>query len=185
MKTWQVVATRTVLDRRWLRVHEQRIGLPHGGEIEEFHLIESPDWVAVLALDEVGRAVLVEQYRHGAGKTSRELPAGVVDAGETPLDAAQRELLEETGHASGDWQPLIAVQTEPARHTTRAHFFFARNARRIAEPAVEPSENIRVCAVSVAELLASVDDGTLFHGVHIGAILTAERRGWLRPSAPE
>ena len=184
MKPWQVRESRTVLDRRWLRIHEQRIDLPHGGEIEEFHLIESPDWVAVLALDEARRVVLVEQYRHGAERTSRELPAGVVDAGETPVEAAQRELLEETGHASDDWRPLISVQTEPARHTTRAHFFFARGARRIADPAVEPSENIRVCTLDVAELLASIEDGTVFHGVHIGAILVAERRGWLNPSAP-
>lgn len=181
MKPWQVLESRTLVERPWLRVDEQRVALPHGGTINEFHLITSPDWVAVLALTEAGRVVLVEQYRHGAAKTSRELPAGVIDPGETPLAAAQRELLEETGHAASadDWQPLITVQTEPARHTTRAHFFFARRAKRVSEPRVDANENIDVHLLTVDELLTSIDEGQLFHGVHVGAILTAERRGWL------
>jgi 8-oxo-dGTP pyrophosphatase MutT (NUDIX family) len=179
MKPWQVLESTTLVERPWLKVEEQRVLLPNGGTINEFHLITGPDWVAVLALTEARRVVLVEQYRHGAARTSRELPAGVIDPGETPLVAAQRELLEETGHAADEWRPLLSVQTEPARHTTRAHFFFASGAKLVSEPRVEPCENIDVHLVTIDELMTSIDDGQLFHGVHIGAILTAERRGWL------
>jgi 8-oxo-dGTP pyrophosphatase MutT (NUDIX family) len=179
MQAWRVLERRMILDRRWLRIEEQRIGLPNGGEIREFHRIESPDWAAVLALTTDSKLVLVEQYRHGAERASRELPAGVVDAGETPLEAARRELLEETGFAAEHWRPLSSVFTEPARHTTRAHFFFATGARRLAEPRVDASESIEVCLLTRPELFAAIDDGSLFHGVHIGAIGTALRRGWL------
>ncbi|MCA9625631.1 MAG: NUDIX hydrolase, partial [Myxococcales bacterium] len=91
---WQILESRAILERRWLTVHEQRVGLPQGGEIEEFHLIEAPSWVAVLA-DAGNHLVLVEQYRHGLGGASLELPAGVIDEGESPEEAARRELREE------------------------------------------------------------------------------------------
>ena len=180
MKHWRVRESRTLLERRWLKVHEQRIDLPHGGEIDEFHLIEAPDWVAVLALTETGDVVMVEQYRHGAARISRELPAGVIDEGESPEEAARRELLEETGYSSIAFRLIIAINTEPSRHTNRAHFFFAEGARLAQEQKLDPSENIRVCLVSPAELLESIETGAFAHGVHIGPILLAVRRGWLR-----
>lgn len=182
MKPWRVLESRTVVDRRWLKVHEHRIGLPHGGEIDEFHLIEAPSWVAILAVTEQDELVLVDQYRHGAQRTSRELPAGVIDEGETPERAAQRELLEETGYASDRWSPLIEVNTEPSRHTTRACFFVALGAKRVREQRLDPSENIAVQLVPAREVLALVEDGTIVHGVHVGALLLAERRGLVRLS---
>jgi 8-oxo-dGTP pyrophosphatase MutT (NUDIX family) len=179
MDPWRIKTSRRLLERRWLVLHEQHVVLPWGGEIDEFHLIESPDWVGVLALTAGRQAVVVEQYRHGLGGKSRELPAGIIDTGETPLDTARRELLEETGYAADDWRAVVSVATEPSRHTNRAHFFFATGARRVAEPQLDSSERIDVTLVSVAELLLDVDEGRITHGVHIGAILLCERRGWL------
>ncbi|MFI5302580.1 MAG: NUDIX hydrolase, partial [Polyangiales bacterium] len=75
MRPWRVTSSRTLIERRWLTVHEQRIELPRGGTIDEFHLIEGPDWAAVIAVTDEGRVVFVDQYRHGIGRGSRELPA--------------------------------------------------------------------------------------------------------------
>jgi 8-oxo-dGTP pyrophosphatase MutT (NUDIX family) len=179
MKRWRVLADQLLLDRRWLRIREQRIALPHGGEIEQYHVIEAPDWAAILALTEQGQVVLVDQYRHGLGDMSRELPAGVIDAQETPAAAALRELREETGFVAEQAEPLLAVCTETARHTARAHFFFARGARGVSRPELDPEENVAVHLLSVAELLSEVDRGAIAHGLHVAAILTAARRGLL------
>jgi 8-oxo-dGTP pyrophosphatase MutT (NUDIX family) len=179
MQPWRVRSSRALLERRWLTVREQEIALPSGAHIDEFHLIEAPDWAAVLALTPAGNVVMVEQYRHGLAGTSRELPAGVIEPGESPVAAAARELREETGYEAERWQPLCTVSTEPSRHTNRAHFFFAEGARRVAEPRGDASEHIEVRLVPPAELCAAVERGAVAHGVHVGAILLAARRGWL------
>ncbi len=176
---WQVLEEKAIVVRRWLEVYEQRIALGHGGVIEAFHLIKGPDWGGVLALTEASEIVLVRQYRHGYGGLSVELPAGVIEEGEEPLAAVQRELLEETGFSADRWQPLLSVQTEPTRHTTRAHFFLATGARRVAEPSLDAAEHLESFVVPAPELLSMLERGEVVHAVHVAAILTAVQRGFL------
>jgi 8-oxo-dGTP pyrophosphatase MutT (NUDIX family) len=177
---WKVLEEKPLVVRRWLEVHEQRIALGHGGVIDAFHLIKGPDWGGVLALTDASEIVLVRQYRHGYGGLSVELPAGVIEKGEAPLAAVQRELLEETGFSADGWQPLLSVQTEPTRHTTRAHFFLCTGARRIAEARLDAAEHLEAFVVPAAELFAMLERGEIVHAVHVAAILTAVQRGFLR-----
>ena len=179
MKPWSVLRSRAIVARRWLTVHEQHIALPHGGEIDEFHVIEAPDWASVLAVTEAGQVVFVDQYRHGASRVSRELPAGVIDAGETAEQAARRELEEETGFVATTWMPLLTTNTEPSRHTNRAHFFFAAGARLASAQRMDPAENIHVALMEPREIVPAIERGQIIHGVHVGAILLAARRGLL------
>jgi len=81
-----------------------------GHEIEQFHLIKGPDWAAVLCLTPERQVVLVRQYRHGFGAASLELPAGVIEPSERPIDAARRELLEESGFEANIIEPLLAAE---------------------------------------------------------------------------
>lgn len=176
---WQVLARRTLVERRWIRVDEDHVRLANGHEIEEFHLISAPSWTGVLAITEADEVVLVRQYRHGIAGESLELPAGVIEDGESPLDAARRELREETGYAAERWEPIADFATEPSRHTVRASFFCAFGARRVAEHSPDASEDIDVVTLPRAELVPRVLAGEIVHGVHVGAILLAERRGFL------
>ena len=180
VRPWRVISSEKLVARRWLTVHEQRIALPHGGEIGEFHLIEAPDWAAVVAITDAGNVVLVDQYRHGAGRPSRELPAGVIEPGESPEEAARRELLEESGYTAKRWSTLITLCPEPARSTQRAHFFVAHDARRSFAQRPDPTEDIAVVELAPTEVVAAIGAGTIVHASHVGALLLAAQRGLLQ-----
>jgi 8-oxo-dGTP pyrophosphatase MutT (NUDIX family) len=130
--------------------------------------------------------VLVDQYRRGLGAVSRELPAGVIEPGESPLAAAQRELREETGHEARAWIPLGAVSPEPSRSTAIAHLFVAQGAHPVGEQRLDEEEDLVVRVVPLAEALGSAGQagdgagaGGIVHGTHLAALFLAQRRGLL------
>jgi 8-oxo-dGTP pyrophosphatase MutT (NUDIX family) len=104
----------------------------------------------------------------------------VIESHETPEEAARRELAEETGYESNDWVRIQSVSTEPARHTTKAHFFCARGARLTQAPAPEETEVLELVKVPLADLPRLATDGSIIHGVHVGAILAAFQLGIVR-----
>ncbi|MGC4063681.1 MAG: NUDIX hydrolase [Polyangiaceae bacterium] len=179
MKPWKVLHSRELVNRRWLCLQEQRVQLSNGTVIDEFHRFVTPNWVAVIALTPARELVMVEQYRHGLGRRSRELPAGVIDPGETPEQAARRELLEETGYDCTALVPLLEVSPEPHRSTCRAYFFVARDVRFSGQAHPEPSEVIEVLRIPVDDALVQAAAGTIDHAAHVGALLAAERRRML------
>lgn len=176
---WHVLERKQLVQRSFITLWEERVRIGNGREIDDFCIIDSPDWAAVLCVTDAGHVVLVRQYRHGCRGESLELPAGALEPGELPLAAAQRELLEETGYAAERWEPLLRASIDPARQSGNAHFFCALGARRVAEPRLDGSEDLSALLVSPSELLGLVDSGQVFHGIHVAAILLGERRGWL------
>jgi 8-oxo-dGTP pyrophosphatase MutT (NUDIX family) len=177
VKPWQVLDSKLLISERWLQLREDRVRLSNGHEIDRFHVIHGPDWASVLCVTSDSEVVLVRQYRHGIASPSLELPAGVIEPHETPEEAARRELAEETGYEADDWQSIHNVSTEPARHTTRAHFFVARGARLARPPAPEETEVLERVLVPLRDLARLATDGSIVHGVHVGAILAAVQRG--------
>jgi 8-oxo-dGTP pyrophosphatase MutT (NUDIX family) len=178
-RRWKTLASKTLLERWWLTLREDRVRLPSGAEIDEFHVAEYPDWALAVALTEDGQAVLVEQYRYAVDRVALEFAAGVVAPGEPPVEAARRELLEETGYEADDWTALGRCAVEPARHTNYGHLFVARGARRVAAPSLDATEDLRVRLVPPADLVPLAERGEIVHGTHIAAVFWAHQRGLL------
>jgi 8-oxo-dGTP pyrophosphatase MutT (NUDIX family) len=176
-KPWETLESELLVERRYLRVHTEKVRIASGVIIPDYHIIESPPWVGIVCVTEENELVLVEQYRHGHKGTSLELPAGIIEPGEDYLEGAERELQEETGYVSSEIEPLWKVRPEPARHDQWAFFVFARAARRAHAQRLDETEDIRVVTRSVAELDRVVDE--MVHAVHVAALLLAARKGLL------
>ena len=178
-RRWTTLSTRRLIERWWMTLRVDRVQLPHGPILDEYHVLEYPDWACVMALTAAGEAVLVEQYRYGIDRMSLECPAGAIDPGEDALAAAQRELLEETGYEADRWTSLGALAIEPTRHTNYGHIFIAHDARRVAEPSLDASEDLTTRLVAANSLPGRVRAGEIVHGIHAAAVFWAERDGWL------
>jgi 8-oxo-dGTP pyrophosphatase MutT (NUDIX family) len=144
-------ATRVVATYPFLEVREHDL-VHDGGQAQEVVTIHLRDWAIVAATTDEGRHVLVEQHRHGIDGPSLELAAGVIDEGESPAEAARRELLEETGYEAAEMIPLGWAHPNPALHDNRAFFFLARGAKKTREPLDAFDERVNVVVLDDGEL---------------------------------
>jgi ADP-ribose pyrophosphatase len=132
---WRVLERRTLIDRLpWYRIEEQRIELPDGRVIDDFPRMDLRDYAIVVALTPARELLTHRMYRHGVGRVTLDLVAGLIEDGEEPLLAAQRELREETGYESGDWSALGSYVVNSNYGCGRMHAFVARDARRVTQP---------------------------------------------------
>ncbi|MBO7305995.1 MAG: NUDIX hydrolase, partial [Bacteroidales bacterium] len=112
--SWKILSSEYLFKRPWLTARKDVVQLPDGRVNNEFYVLEYPDWVNVIAITKEDKMVMIRQYRHGLRRTSFELVAGVIEDGENPMDAAKRELLEESGYAGGQWQEFMQLCANPS-----------------------------------------------------------------------
>src|SRR3974390_3773452 len=105
---------KTVFATPWFQLLES----PSGGKYPNYSS-QAPDFVAIIGVTEKGEILLVRQFRHAVNRMTLELPAGHVETGETPEQAARKELLEETGYEAESFQLLARLSPSPARLTNR------------------------------------------------------------------
>lgn len=139
--------------------------LPSGFEMDDFYVIESNDWVNVIAITEDGRYIIEEQYRHGIGRICFELPAGNVSKGENPLDAAKRELMEETGFAGGKWELFCDSAPNASGMDNLCHTFLAKGVKKNTESHLESSEEIHVHLKTKDEVVELLKNNSIVEAV--------------------
>ena len=98
MKPWKLLDSEYLVDTPWLKVAKEKCDLPNGKVIDDFYTLWQPDWVMILARTKDCKWIMTKQYRHGSQAIELEFPAGMIDQGETPEEAAIRELQEECGY---------------------------------------------------------------------------------------
>jgi ADP-ribose pyrophosphatase len=166
-RPWTRFASETLQNCRVFSVQRVRARSPRTGGEHDFYTIDASDWVNIVALTPDDCVVMVRQYRHGADRVTLETPGGMVDPGETPEQAAARELLEETGYAADEIVPLGGVNPNPALFSNRLHGFLARGARRVREVRNESTEETHVELVPLARLREEVRAGRVDHALVI------------------
>ncbi len=144
IEKWKTLESRYLIHRPWLTARVDKVQLPDGRVNPEHYVLEYPDWVNVTAITREGQFVLVRQYRHAFDEVLLELCAGVSEAGERPIEAARRELLEETGFGGGQWSLAMTIGQNPSICNNLTYCFLAQGVEKIGEQRLDPSEDIEV-----------------------------------------
>lgn len=169
-RPWPVLESGHGPDLRIFRPRWDLVENPRNGHQLKALILETPAWATVVARDEAGRFLMVQQWRFGSRALSLEVPAGVVHAGEPPLAAARRELLEETGCVAERWSSLGSVAPNPAVHDNRCHQFLAEGVRQVQDPTLDQGEDLRRLWLEEAEVVAAVREGRIDHALAVTAL---------------
>src|SRR4051812_7576377 len=161
IEPWRLLDSIYAFSDRWLRLRSDTVRLPSGSTLTPYHVIEAADWVNVVAINDAGCIVLVEQYRHAVTRTMIEIPAGHIDSREKPEAAARRELQEETGYGGGTWHALGGLHPAASRFNNQVHSFLALGVAKVAQPAPEESENLQLHEIPWTEFVERLRTGRL------------------------
>ena len=170
IKEWKVLESEYLVRRPWLTARKDRLELPDGRIIPEYYVLEYPDWVNVIAITKDGQFVMERQYRHAARKISLELPCGVMEEGETPLEAAQRELLEETGFGGGQWKKLMELSPNPSAMSNTTHCFLAIGVEKIAEQHLDETEELSVLFMTKEEVKRMLNENQICQALMVAPL---------------
>ena len=166
-RRWKVISSRNVLDLGpWLKVRQEEVELPNGRRIPTWFVLEFPDWINVIAITKDGKMVMEDQYRHALGETHYEICAGVVDPGETPLEAAKRELSEETGFGGGHWEPFMVLSPNPTNHNNHSYTFLATGVEPLEAQHQEQTADIHVHLMEPSEVKEILEQGGIVQALH-------------------
>lgn len=149
---WKTTSSKYVLDTKFIKVRQDSVELPNGTMMDDYFIIEKKNVSLIVAMDENQNIILKEEYRYPIDKDLIELPGGTFELNETnPIEVAKRELKEETGYISEDWELLFTNYDYPTKDVNQVNVYLARNIKKVAGQELDFSENIEYKLVPLKE----------------------------------
>ncbi len=140
LKPWKQLKSEYILDNRWIKLSKREFLLPNGNLIPDYYIVEKPDIVLIVPITSDGRTMIMREFERGVQAIGYKFPAGRVNDKESPMNAARREFLEETGLSIGNLAPIGVLDADPGWLTTKVHVFIAEVFNEISDPKPDPEE---------------------------------------------
>ena len=186
---WEEISTEHIIQDKWIDFRRSAYRFPDGSVFEPYYSYSRRDYVVIVASDTDGKYLCVKQFRQGIKQVTTEFPAGGIEredgkeygagcdsiASELAMEAAKRELLEETGYESNEWKHLLTVPSNATISDNYAHVFAAKNCRKSGEQNLDETEFLNVIKYSEAEIEDMISKGDFQQAVHIMAWLLVHR----------
>lgn len=185
---WEEISTEHIVQDKWIDFRRSDFRFPDGTEFGPYYTYSRRDYVVIVASDEDGNYICVRQFRYGIKEVTTEFPAGGIErtdgkdygpdreesAAENALEAAKRELLEETGYVSDEWTHLITVPSNATIADNYAYVYAAKNCRKSGEQHLDDTEFLNVIKYSAAEIEEMIYKEEFPQAVHIMAWFLAK-----------
>ena len=166
---WKLISSERDKSFRIFNLRTDRARSPRTGEEYDFYVIESPEWVNVIPITKEKEVILIRQYRHGVQDITLEIPGGIVEPGDTPLEGARKELREETGYIDGDMICLGMVHSNPAIFNNRCHTYLALDCQQDGAQSLDDKEDIEVVIKQLDEIPGLIKEGIISHSLILAA----------------
>jgi ADP-ribose pyrophosphatase len=181
-RTWEILSSEVVVDSPWYRLRRDACRLPDGSVVESYYVREHAGFSVVFAITPDRHVIFTRQYKHGIGELVLELPAGMLEPGEDPLECARRELEEETGYVARDFSLVAEFTTDPTSSTGRFSLFLARDAKPEGIISPEATEQVDTLLLPIGDVFDQVRRRNVRSASQVASIYTAlEHLGLLAP----
>ncbi|TZF86459.1 NUDIX hydrolase (plasmid) [Pedobacter sp. BS3] len=170
---WERLSSEYLVKENWATLRVDTCRMPNGTIIDDYYVLEYPDWVNAVALTKDNEVIIIRQYRHAAGKVITEIPGGCIDPGETPEEAVKRELSEETGYEFQTIEPIATLYANPSTAGNKTYSFLLTGGRKVREQHLDGREEIEVELVSINKLKEMLFNNQFEQALHASAIFYA------------
>jgi len=171
IRPWKKIRSQPLGDFRIFTIRSDVKISPRTGKEHDFFILDSVDWVNVIAVTPQNELVMVEQFRHGTNAVELEIPGGMMDAGETdPVATAVRELREETGYEGDRTRVLGKISANPAMMSNHCHTVLVENCQRKHAVQFDSGEDIITRLVPLAEIPQLITSGRIQHPLVVTAL---------------
>ncbi|HAC65844.1 MAG TPA: NUDIX hydrolase [Cyanothece sp. UBA12306] len=171
LKKWKILSSQLVIEHEWCKIRQDQIELPNGRVIDDYFINIRPEIVVILAITPTQEIVFVRQYRHGVTEILLELPAGNFEKKiEDSFEAAQRELVEETGYEVECLIKLATIYDNPVKNNNKTHIFLGINAKKTTVQSLDITEEIEVVLIPIKDIVNQVISGEICVAGTIAAV---------------
>lgn len=167
---WQKIDSRYLVREKWATLRVDTCKLQNDLVKDDYYVLEYPDWANAVAVTRENEILFVRQYRHGADLISLEIPAGVIEEGEDPAVAVQRELLEETGYSFDTCELIASLYPNPATSTNRAFTFLLTGGVKTQEQDLDEHEILELEKYTFDEVRDLLTNQKIAQAMHVAAL---------------